>query len=137
MEQQLTQRQTVVAMGLLAGRSYTQIAEGLGARRNAVALTAKGLYRKFEVQGRAGLMRLAILRGWVIRVDRGLHWTRREELVLNGLLRGETQREIAEGLGISLPTLDLTLARMRRYAGVATTAELLRVAVEQRVAAYL
>lgn len=131
----LTSRQTVVAMGLLAGRSYAQIAEGLGARRNAVAMVAKSLYRKFEVQGRAGLLRLAILRGWVLHVDRGLHWTRREQLVLNGLLAGRTQREIAQSLGVSLPALDLTLARMRRYAGVRTTAELLRVAVEQELAA--
>lgn len=134
MEQQLTQRQTVVAIGLLAGRTYRQIGEELGVRRNAVHMLARTLYRKFEVDGRTGLIRLAILRGWVAWVDRGLHWTRREELALNGLLAGRTQREIAETLGISLPALVLTLAQMRRYAGVQTTAELLRVAVEQELA---
>lgn len=135
MEQQLTPRQTVVAMGLLAGRTYRQIGEELGVGVNAVRMLARKTYRMFGVHGRSGLIRYAILIGWVPSIDRALIWTRREELALNGLLAGRTQREIAETLGISLPALDLTLARMRRYAGVRTTAELLRVAVEQELAA--
>lgn len=135
MEQQLTRRQTVVVMGLLSGRTYRQIAAELGARRNAVHMLARAVYRKLGVEGRAGLLRYAIVRGWVAATDRGLHWTRREEMVLNGALSGKSQREIAQSLGISLPALDLTLARIRRYAGVRTTAELLRVAVEQELAA--
>ncbi len=131
MEQQLTQRQTVVAIGLLAGRTYRQIGEELGARRNSVHMLARAVYRKLGVDGRAGLLRYAIARGWVPGTDRGLHWTRREEQVLNGALSGRSQREIAEGLGLSLATVNLTLRAMRRYARVGTTAELLRVAVEQ------
>jgi two-component system nitrate/nitrite response regulator NarL len=73
------------------------------------------------------------MRGWIVGVDRGLHWTRREQVVLNGVLAGRSQRDIAEALGLSVATVDATLRAMRRYARASTTAELVRIAVEQVV----
>lgn len=129
--EKLTPREHQVCVGLLAGRRYREIGQELGLRRNSVACLAKSIYRKLSVEGRAALLRHAILRGWVAGADRNLSWTRREQQVLNLALRGNTQREIAKCLGLSLKTLDLTLRSMRRYAGANTTAVLVRLAVEQ------
>jgi len=133
MAQQLTRRQTIVTMGLLAGRTYRQIGADLGAGVNAVRMLARAVYARLGVRGRAGLLRYAVTHGWIVGVDRGLHWTRREQLVLNGVLAGRSQRDIAEALGLSMATVDATLRAMRRYARASTTAELVRIAVEQVV----
>lgn len=129
--ERLTLREHQVCAGLLAGKCYREIGQELGLRRNSVACLAKSVYRKSGCNGRAALLRHAILRGWVPGTDRNLSWTRREQQVLNLSLRGKTQREIAACLGLSLKTLDLTLRAMRRYAGAETTAVLVRLAVEQ------
>lgn len=135
MKSTLSNRQTQVAALLLAGKTRPQIGQELGIRTNTVRMYAREVYARLGVRGRTELLRCAIVRGWVPRVDRGLTWTRREQQVLNGLLRGERQAQVAESVGIGLSTLDLVLHGMRRYAGVSTTSELLRVAVEQQVAA--
>lgn len=127
----LTPREHQVCVGLLAGKRYRAIGAELGLRRHSVAALAKRVYRKLNVEGRAALLRYAILRGWVTGADRGLNWTRREAQVLNLALKGNTQREIAKCLGLSIKTLDLTLRTMRRYAGAQSTAALVRLAVEQ------
>lgn len=129
--EQLTPREHQVCVGLLAGKRYREIGQELGLRRHSVAALAKRVYRSLGVSGRAALLRYGILRGWVPGTNRNLSWTRREQQVLNLALRGNTQREIAACLGLSLKTLDLTLRAMRRYAGAETTAVLVRVAVEQ------
>lgn len=129
--ERLTPREHQVCQGLLKGMRYQEIGVELGLRRSSVACLAKRVYRALGVTGRVGLLRYAILRGWVPGTDRGLHWTRREQQVLNLALRGNSQREIAACLGLSIKTLDLTLWAMRKYAGAETTAVLIRVAVEQ------
>lgn len=110
----LTPRERQVCMCLLRGLKYRQIGAELGLRRNSVALLAKRVYRQLGVTGQACLMRLAIMRGWIAGADRGLHWTRREEMVLNGALNGRSQRLIAEGFGVSLATVNLTLRTMEK-----------------------
>lgn len=129
--EQLTPREHQVCQGLLVSKRYREIGQELGLRRSSVACLAKRVYSKLSVQGRSGLLRYAILRGWVPGTDRNLSWTRREQQVLNLALRGNSQREIAACLGLSLKTLDVTLRAMRRYAGAETTAVLIRLAVEQ------
>lgn len=129
--ERLTPREQQVCVGLLSGKRYREIGVELGLRRHSVASLAKRVYRALGVNGRAGLLRYAILCGWVPGADRQLTWTRREQQILNLSLKGNSQREIAAYLGLSLKTLDLTLRAMRRYAGAETTAVLVRLAVGQ------
>lgn len=60
-----------------------------------------------------------------------VNWTRREGTVLQLLDEGRAQRAAADAAGISIKTVELTLAGIREYARTTTTSELVRVIVDQ------
>jgi DNA-binding CsgD family transcriptional regulator len=47
------------------------------------------------------------------------------------LAEGKNQRAVGDAVGISIKGVQYSLAVMRRYAGVTTTSELVRVVVDQ------
>jgi two-component system, LuxR family, response regulator FixJ len=62
--------------------------------------------------------------------DRVAHLTARESDVLQGLLAGETNRQIGMRLGISLRTVEMHRGNMMERLGVANLAEALSLALE-------
>lgn len=60
-----------------------------------------------------------------------LTWARREVLLLKLFAERRSQTSVADAVGISVKTVELSLQGMRRYAGVTTTQTLIRIVVDQ------
>lgn len=127
----LSPQETQVLEGILGEKKMREIGRQLGIRRTTVVMTRRMIYAKTGAHGRTDLIHYAISVGLIPKGDYDLMWTRSEEPAQRLVLEERPQHQVAEGVGMSLKTLELMLSGMWQYARTSSMSTLLRIIVEQ------
>jgi DNA-binding CsgD family transcriptional regulator len=116
----LSPRQAQVYALLVAGMTAAQISAELGIKVSTVKTHIEKLYRKSGVRSRQELAQAN-----VDEADLNIKLTRKQVQVLNSLLVGKTNPQIAQEMGISPIALQIHRRNLYKKMGVATRPQLL------------